>query len=475
MHKINLIHKNPADCHVILPCYQEDLKKGWLLAHTGFSVIEDFKADYNEVYTLLNPVNGKKLIIAGLGSRKKSENITQAIKKAATHATKLKGQAVLEASELPLDAFEQAVMGVHLAMYILNHFKAETHSITLRVFSVYTNQTTLRINFLKVQAIAAACHNAMDLVNLPPNIKTPHYLADYAKKSGKENGFKVRILEGEALKTNKLSASYEVGKGSAHPPSFIIMEYKPSNVNSKTKKIGFIGKGITFDTGGISLKPSNNMHYMKSDMAGAAAVIGIMEAAAQLQLPFHIIGIVPAAENAIGGKAYRPGDVISSYSGKHIEVIDTDAEGRLVLADGLSYMVKNYAPDYLIDLATLTGSCVATLGYFAAGMFTDNEKLANEIYQSGLASGEKVWRLPLWDEYKPYMNSDIADIKNLSSVPVAGATTAAKFLEFFTHEHKAWVHLDIAGVCFTESDFIKSRTATGYGIRLLTAWLLSKA
>jgi leucyl aminopeptidase len=290
-------------------------------------------------------------------------------------------------------------------------------------------------------------------------------------KSGKANGFKVKTIKGSDLEKANLHAVYAVGKASANPPAFIIMEYKPSVAKKGMKTIGLVGKGISFDTGGISIKPSANMHYMKCDMGGAAAVIGLMEAAAKMKLPHSIIGIVPTAENAVSGNAYRPGDIINTYSGKSIEVIDTDAEGRIVLADGLSYMVKNYKTDYLIDLATLTGSCVATLGYFASGLFTKNSDLSQKLLTAGQNTLERLWPLPMWDDYKSYMSSDMADIKNLSSVPVAGAITAAKFLEEFTNDHKAYAHLDVAGVVFTDSDIFKSRTASGYGVRLLVEFI----
>jgi leucyl aminopeptidase len=249
------------------------------------------------------------------------------------------------------------------------------------------------------------------------------------------------------------------------------MEYKPEGLKSKSPSLGLVGKGISFDTGGISIKPSANMGYMKCDMAGAAAVIGAIELAAKLKLNIHVVGVVPAAENSVDANAIRPGDVISSYSKKSIEVLDTDAEGRLILADGLAYIIKNHDPEYIIDLATLTGSCVATLGYHASGMFTHNDEMANTLAMAGESVNERVWRLPLWEDYAVEMNSDIADIKNLSGKPVAGAITAAKFLEFFTSDHKKWVHLDIAGVSFTDSEFAKTRTATAYGVRLLTEFM----
>jgi leucyl aminopeptidase len=246
------------------------------------------------------------------------------------------------------------------------------------------------------------------------------------------------------------------------------MEYKHE---AATKKIGLVGKGVTFDTGGVSIKDSANMHYMKSDMGGAAAVFGTIEAAAKLQLPVHIIGVVPTTENSVDGLATKPGDVIGSYMGKTIEVIDTDAEGRLILADGLAYLNRNYTPDIIIDLATLTGSVIGTLGYTAAGMFTNNDQLGSSLKKIGDKTGEKLWRLPLWDDYEPELKSDIADIKNYHGKPFAGAIVAAKFLEVFTEKHPAWVHLDIAGTAFADSEFATQKSATAFGVRLLVQWL----
>ena len=470
MKKITFTHSIQLEQHTILPCYEDDINDQFFLKHTGFSKINDFKADSGEVYSLLHQKSGKKIVLAGLGKKLKNEHIYTVIRKAAINVQNIGGTTQIIGSHLDDHAFEQLVYASRISMYQINKFKEDqngkSRSFHLIIVGKDVKQKSI---YDKAIIMADSTMNVMDLVNLPPNVVTPYYLADYCVKSGKSNGFKVKVVKGDAVKRSNFHALYEVGKGSKNPPAFITMEYIPSS--KKAKKIGLIGKGISFDTGGISIKNSNNLHYMKCDMAGAATVIGMMEVIAKLKLPFHVMGIVPAAENAIGSNAYRPGDVISSYSGKSIEIIDTDAEGRLVLADGLSYMVDHFKPDTMVDLATLTGSCVATLGYFAAGLFTTNEMLASSLYESGLKSGEKVWRLPMWDEYKAYMNSDLADIKNLSSVPVAGATTAAKFLEFFTENHKEWAHIDVAGVSFTDSDIYKSRTASGYGIRLLTHWL----
>lgn len=312
-----------------------------------------------------------------------------------------------------------------------------------------------------------------DLVNAPANKKTPKILAEWVVSSSKKYGFQSKIFLGrKELEDLGAHALLAVNKGSEEPPALIVMEYKPE-AKGNYPKVGLVGKGVTFDTGGISLKPSAGMHNMKSDMGGAAAVLGTMEAVARMQLPIHLIAVVPSTENCVDGAGTKPSDVFGSYSGKNIEMIDTDAEGRLILADGLSYIVKNYHPEILIDLATLTGSIIATLGHAAAGMFTNNDKLAEELYRTGSACGERVWRLPLWDQYKDDLNSDIADIKNLSGKPFAGAITAAKFLEAFTDKHASWVHLDIAGMAFSDSEFATMKSGTAYGVRLLTDFIES--
>ena len=308
----------------------------------------------------------------------------------------------------------------------------------------------------------------MDLVNAAPNYKTPQYLADWATESGKKHNFSVKALDKKECIETGLKALLSVNAGSEHEPRFIIMEYKHPDA---TKTVGLVGKGVTFDTGGISIKPSNNMYLMKSDMGGAAAVLGTMELVAKLKLPINLIGIVPSTENMVDGAGTRPGDVIDSYSGKTIEVIDTDAEGRLILADGLAYMKKNYNPDVMIDLATLTGNVVTSLGFNAAGLFSNNDELAAALSKAGDETGERLWRMPIWDAYFDDMKSDVADIANLSSKPVAGAITAAKFLEFFIDNHTSWAHLDIAAMAIVASELGSHRTATAYGVRLLTEFV----
>ena len=310
--------------------------------------------------------------------------------------------------------------------------------------------------------------DVMDLVNTPSSHKSPAILGNWAKEHAEKHGYTAEILDKSTLTQMGMHALLAVNRGSEHPAHCIVTHYRHPGA---TRKIVLVGKGVLFDTGGISIKASKNMHYMKSDMGGAAAVLGSVDACARLKLKVDIMAIAPATDNAIDNTAIKPGDVISSYAGKTIEVIDTDAEGRLVLADAIAYAVKEHKPDILIDLATLTGSVVGTLGPLAAGLFTNNDQLARSLSEAGDISGERVWRLPMYDEYQDEMQSDIADIKNLSEKPYAGAATAAKFLEFFTAQHPSWAHLDIAGTAYQANGFGKGHCATAYGVRLMVRWL----
>ena len=383
----------------------------------------------------------------------------------------------LDARSLSPESVEVIINGIILGGYDLQLYKSEPKPLS----PFFGNEGRLNILVEKEsEEIGAAIDVAqktalvqiriMNLMNAPANYKSPQTLAKWAVDSGSENKYKVTILEKQDLQQMGMHALLAVSKGSDVPPVMIVTEHKPETYS---QTIAFVGKGVTFDTGGISIKPSANMHLMKSDMGGAGAVLGIVELAAQLKLPVRIIGIIPSTENSVDGSAMKPGDVIGSYAGKTIEVIDTDAEGRLILADGLAYAVKHFSPDVLIDLATLTGSVIQTLGYEAAGLFTPNDNLANELIVAGEKTGERLWRLPVWDEYKEEISSDIADLKNYHGKPLAGAIVAAKFLEVFTESHASWAHLDIAGTAFGDNEFAPGRAGTAYGVRLLREFLTS--
>ena len=364
---------------------------------------------------------------------------------------------------------EAAVSGLVLGTYNLGHYKkSELHPFLNSNFKLqYSAQSDVAEAIKRGVKIATAQIETFNLVDLPPNKVNPKYLSDWAVQAGKQFGFEVTVI-GKAKATELgLHSFLSVGQGSANEPQFIIMDYRPE---SGKKHFGLVGKGITFDTGGLNIKTAG-MVQMKCDMAGAAAVLGAMQLIADLQLPYRVTAIVPACENSVDAQSFRPSDVIQSYAGHSIEVIDTDAEGRLILVDGLSYLIKNYQPETIIDLATLTGSVVGTLGYECAGLFTKNPDLSLKLQAAGDAIGERMWPLPLWDVYKSDIESEIADVKNYSGKPVAGAISAAKFLEYFTQEHSSWAHLDIAGVAFGDSEFAKTKHATAYGVHLITTFI----
>ena len=367
---------------------------------------------------------------------------------------------------------EAAISGMFLGTYDLGHFKkTEKHTFLNEGFELsLLSKNEYSESVTKGLKIAQAQLEILRLVDLPPNKVTPKYLSNWANETGKKFGFEVEFLGLEAAKIAGLGAFLSVGKGSENEPQFVIMHYVPENANAKTTHVGLVGKGITFDTGGLNIKTSGMLH-MKCDMAGGAAVFGAMQLIADLKLPVKVTAIVPCAENSVDAKSFLPSDVIHSYSGTSIEIIDTDAEGRLILADGLSYLIKNFKPEYVVDVATLTGSAVGTFGYECGALFTNNEAISKKLQQSGDAIGERLWPLPLWDCYKSDIESDIADVKNYSGKPVAGAISAAKFLEYFTENHKAWAHLDIAGVAFGDDEFAKSKHATAYGVHLLTKFI----
>lgn len=371
------------------------------------------------------------------------------------------------------DQVEAMISGLFLGTYDLGHFKSEKSihpflepDFRLNLLSQKEHLATAKKG-IKIAKAQLATYN---LVDLPPNTINPKYLANWAKATGDHYGFDVEVLGYEASKIAGLGAFLAVGKGSENEPQFIIMKYTPVVEVKHLKHVGLVGKGITFDTGGLNIKTAGMVH-MKCDMAGGGAVFGAMQLIADLQLPVKVTAIVPCAENAVDAKSFLPSDVIQSYSGHSIEIIDTDAEGRLVLADGLSYLIKNFKPEYIVDIATLTGSSVGAFGYECGALFTNNAEMAKKLQENGDAIGERLWPLPLWDVYKSDIESDIADVKNYSGKPVAGAISAAKFLEYFTHEHNAWAHLDVAGVAFGDDEFAKSKHATAYGVHLLTKFI----
>ena len=481
---INTVFSTQNFGTVIIPILKDDILSETLeIISTAFDgatdrIKTDFKGDFKEITHFYS--GQTRIYLLGLGEKPNSNDILSAFRNLSfSQKTKFNGGKIaLDFIHSNLDEnifLKPAVNGILVGTYRIGLYKSDANGIHPlsqedAELTIFTKNNIEKAEKDAVRAVLTAETQIriMDLVNAAPNYKTPQYLADWAIESGKQHNFKVTAFNKAECIEQGLKALLSVSAGSEQEPRFIIMEYKPDNAQ---KTVGLVGKGVTFDTGGISIKPSSNMYLMKSDMGGAAAVLGTMELVARLKLPIHLIGIVPSTENMVDGAGTRPGDVIGSYAGKTIEVIDTDAEGRLVLADGLAYMKANFNPDAIIDLATLTGNVIAALGYNAAGLFANNDELATALLKAGELTGERVWRMPMWEAYFEDMKSDVADIANLSSKPVAGAITAAKFLEYFTDNHTCWAHIDIAGMALATTELGTHRTATAYGIRLLTDFL----
>ena len=326
--------------------------------------------------------------------------------------------------------------------------------------------TKLATALARGRARGEAVHFVRDISNAPANLLNPSDFAAAAKQVGAENGLKVRVLGREECEKEGLGSFLSVAQGSIQPPQFILMEYDCGKKDAPT--IGLIGKGITFDSGGISLKPPAAMHEMKFDMCGAAAVLGTMKALKPLGIPVNVVAAIPTTENMPGGRATKPGDVFKSYSGKTIEVQNTDAEGRLVLADALTYVARNYKPAAMLDLATLTGAVIIALGHYGAAVLSNDDALAERIAKASDESGDRCWRLPLWEDYPDHLKSDCADFKNIADGNAgAGTIAGGAFLAQFV-ESVPWAHIDIAGTAWWDKDRPHlPKGPSGFGVRLL--------
>ncbi|MEA2642891.1 MAG: leucyl aminopeptidase [Chloroflexota bacterium] len=383
----------------------------------------------------------------------------------------------------PVDVGRALAEGIVLALYRYDRFKTERNG---EQPPEVEEVTILPINPELVDALrkgvdegtqlAEATITARDLATGPGNVVTATHLGERAAELARQHGFAAQIFGKSDLEEMGCGGILAVNSGSAEPPVMGVLRYDCGNPNAKT--LAVVGKGITFDTGGISIKPANNMHYMRHDKSGASAVIGFMQAASALKLPINVLGVFGATDNMPSGSAYRPGDVIRSYAGTYMEIMNTDAEGRVVLADCLAYAAEQ-KPDAIVDLATLTGACVVALGHVCSGLFSNDDDLSNALTAAGESSGERLWRMPLWQEYREQIKAPLGDIQNVGGSP-AGAITAAWFLANFVGE-TPWAHLDIAGTAWTEGSwavtppYLQRDLGTGVGVRLLSYFARSWA
>ena len=365
---------------------------------------------------------------------------------------------------------EEFLHGIELKSYEFNKYKSKKKNLTIKIdISVSKKMSILNKNN-KYKALVEGTNFARDLVSEPPNVLTPKEYVNRLIKLRK-HGLKVTVYNEAKLKKLKMFSLLGVGQGSVNETFLVTLEWY-GNKKNKNKPLSFVGKGVCFDTGGISLKPARFMEEMKYDMAGSAVVAGLLKNLAIRKSKINAVGVVGLVENMPGGNAQRPGDIVKSYSGKTIEVLNTDAEGRLVLADALSFTEKKFKPKSIIDLATLTGAIIIALGEEYAGLFSNNNELSSKIEKAGEKVGEKVWRLPLHKNYDKLMNSPVADIQNINYVGGAGSITAAQFLQRFILNKTPWAHLDIAGMAFSKKAAnLNPSGATGFGVRLLNKFI----
>ena len=445
-----------------------------------------FKATLAQTRILHNVpgTNAAAVLLVGCG-RLKSQSASDFLKLARATAQALKSSGLsnalldfLEVEVKDRDTYwqiRQIVNAVTDTAYRFEQMKGKAHRKStprLKQLTIVTGsrsiQDSAKLAIAHGMAIADGVSLAKDLGNLPGNLCTPKYLAERARKLAAQHAALSVSVRGEAeLKRLKMGSFLSVSRGSVEPARLICLEYQGGPRG--TKPVVLVGKGVTFDSGGISIKPGAAMDEMKFDMCGAASVMGTLQAVAQMNLAVNVVGIVAAAENMPSGSATKPGDIVTSMSGQTIEILNTDAEGRLILCDALSFAAR-YKPDTVIDIATLTGACVVALGAHASGLFANHEPLARALLNAGEYSGDRAWELPVWDEYVAQLKSNFADMANIGGRD-GGASTAAAFLSKFTKDYR-WAHLDIAGTAWRSG---ANKGATGRPVRLLTQYILDKA
>lgn len=484
-----IISSIATDCLIVTYCEGQDNVKGYTkavddaLEHRLSQLIaeKEIKGKFGEITLLHNwgKIPAKRTLVIGLGKEDKLtvEKVRDAIGIASRHAKEkgIKNMAMGISNYYiekklwnPVDIIQGIVEGVKLGVYRFTGYKKKEESISslqdfILVVDAELRQDAIQVGLERAEAGAYATNLARDMVNEPGNKMTPAVLAERAKQIAHQRNLECTILHKSELEELGMGALLGVGQASANEPKMIVLKYMGASDSKDV--IGFVGKGITFDTGGIQVKPDEHMGEMKTDMAGGAAVIAAMDAIGVLKPHVNVIAVVPTCENMIAGNNLKPADVIRSFSGKTIEIIHTDAEGRLILADGVAY-AKHLGATKLVDVATLTGSVISALGHTVTGLLTNHEEWAAEVKEAARIAGEKVWQLPNFEEYQEYIESEIADIKNDAGRP-AGCIQGGIFIGAFA-ENTPWVHLDIAGTATTSKDKGHHPAgATGVAVRTL--------
>ncbi len=447
---------------------------------------EFFQAKYGEIYfARAVSLPYQKVVVLGLGRRdeftleKLRKTIGKTIKtlkshKLETYTTNLAEicATMFDSTQLGRALAEAHLLGDYSFQNYLNKEKQTKPLVSVSLQFTKEDkpfQEGLRVGII----IAESANYVKDMVNEPASVATPVYIEKAARALAAGNTkIKIRVLEREEMKKEGLGSLLGVSQGSTQPPKLIFLEYQGCKGQPTT---ALVGKGITFDSGGYNLKPTGYLEDMKSDMAGAAAVLGAIRAISRLGLPRNVLGVIPTCENMVSGGAQRPGDIVRAYNGKTIEITNTDAEGRLILADAISYTEAKYKPAVIIDLATLTGACIIALGYHAAAIITKDQALSQDLIQAGEESGDRLWPLPFFDEYQDCMDGTISDLRNTSGKgrgSEAGAITGAVFISKFVDKAR-WAHIDIAGPAFlADGNGYTQKGATGFGVRLLTYYCM---
>ncbi|MFZ5863579.1 MAG: leucyl aminopeptidase [Nitrospirota bacterium] len=431
-------------------------------------------------------ITPRVVVAAGLGPRDGMgpERVRQAAARAAQRARDAGCERVAFDAAIGDDAESIAracVEGALMGLYRFTRYKTDRDNNGRDVKAVVCyigsgEHSAARAGARRGAIVAESVNHVRDLGNLPSNVATPTYIAARARAVARANKLSCEVLDRKGMERLGMGALLGVARGSMEPPKFIILRYDGGKTSGRAsdRPIVLVGKTITFDSGGISLKPADKMEQMKSDMMGGAGVLSVMEAAAKLSLPMSIVGLLPATENMPSGTAIKPGDVVTAMSGTTVEVINTDAEGRLILADALAYAVKRFQPRMMVDIATLTGACSIALGQHAIGLLGTDAPLIDRLRRAADDSGERVWQLPLWEEYYEQITSDVADLKNTGG-RAAGTITAAAFLSKFVGS-TPWAHLDIAGTMWSDdARHYVTKGPTGAGVRLLIQFLIDEA